>query len=227
MIGSGYPPSACAGVRVPVTASAATPRKTIAPAGTGRTIEPTMVPRKIARSRQDLALMPSGTGIRRILETTAATVPHRTSSSRLVSVSAVACGLRGGGSGRGRDSGDRSLRRRGSCHRGPNMLRPHQRGQSRLIGSASAPQPAPTERGSPGGPDDQKPTTHNRLPRARPDLTRYPGEFSLLGRGSLVLGYPLVRSRSRATLHAVGVSTRQVKSRPVFPSRRPEWMNAN
>src|SRR6476469_7670970 len=31
----------------------------------------------------------------------------------------------------------------------------------------------------------------------------------------------------RATLRGQGVSTRQVKNRPVFPSRRPEWTNVN
>ena len=53
---------------VPVNAMAATPRNTIAPAGIGRTIDPTMVPRKIASSRHDLTVIPSGTGARRIAD---------------------------------------------------------------------------------------------------------------------------------------------------------------
>src|SRR5262245_17493625 len=64
---------------------------TIALAGTGRTIEPTMVPMKIARSRQDFAVIPSGTGTSRIATTTIATMHQRTRRSRRVKVSAAPC----------------------------------------------------------------------------------------------------------------------------------------
>jgi hypothetical protein len=57
--GSLYPLSASAGVIVPVTAMAQTPKSTTAPAGAGR-IEPTMVAMKMASSHHDLSLMPSG-----------------------------------------------------------------------------------------------------------------------------------------------------------------------
>ena len=43
---------------------AAIPSSTIAPPGSGRTIEPTMVATKIASSRQDCGVTPSGTGTR-------------------------------------------------------------------------------------------------------------------------------------------------------------------
>src|SRR5689334_18394172 len=54
----------------------------MAPAGTGRTMDPTMVPRKIASSRHDFGVMPSGTGARRMPATVMMTMPHRTTTSR-------------------------------------------------------------------------------------------------------------------------------------------------
>ena len=69
----------------------------MAPAGTGRTIDPTMVPRKIASSRHDLTVIPAGTGAARMIATVAMTAPHRRMTSRLVSVSFAVCA--GGPSG--------------------------------------------------------------------------------------------------------------------------------
>jgi hypothetical protein len=51
-IGSAYPCSAAIGVIVPVNASTQTAMKTTAPIGAGRTIDPMMVARKMANSRQ-------------------------------------------------------------------------------------------------------------------------------------------------------------------------------
>src|SRR6185437_1340587 len=61
-IGSEYPLSDFAGESVFVSAIVETPRKTTAPAGTGRTIEPTIVAVKIARRRHDSGVIPAGTG---------------------------------------------------------------------------------------------------------------------------------------------------------------------
>src|SRR4051812_5145819 len=63
----------------------------MAPAGTGRTIDPTMVPRKSASSRHDLAVIPSGTGAARMSPTVANTAPQRSMRSRLLSVSFAVC----------------------------------------------------------------------------------------------------------------------------------------
>jgi len=50
-IGSAYPRRASSGVMVPVIAIAHTPKKITAPMGAGRTIDPTMVARKMASNR--------------------------------------------------------------------------------------------------------------------------------------------------------------------------------
>ena len=75
--GSAYPESASRGVIVFVMASAATPRKTTAPAGTGRTIDPTIVAVKIAKRCHDSGVIPEGTGIARIMSAELATITQR------------------------------------------------------------------------------------------------------------------------------------------------------
>src|SRR4030095_694269 len=57
--------------------NAVTPSKTIAPPGTGLTIDPVMVAAKIASSRQDCEVIPVGGGTRRMPTATANTIPQR------------------------------------------------------------------------------------------------------------------------------------------------------
>ena len=64
----GITASALATGRVPVSANAETPSSTIAPPGTGRTIEPTIVATKIANKCHDWAVIPAGTGINKTTE---------------------------------------------------------------------------------------------------------------------------------------------------------------
>ena len=131
--GSAYPPSACAGAIVPVSATAATPTSTIAPPGIGRTIDPTMVPRKIARSRHALGVIPSGTGASRTAETVAMAGPSGSRRSRGVSDSWAVWPTGApeaswvGGWTDGADEGGA-----GVTVIGPNMRRFGVRGQSQL-----------------------------------------------------------------------------------------------
>ena len=62
---------------VPVTAIAQTPRNTTAPADSGWTIEPTIVAAKIAKSRHDAWVMPSGGPNQRMTSAMANTATQR------------------------------------------------------------------------------------------------------------------------------------------------------
>src|SRR4029079_14674822 len=61
-MGSAYPLRASTGVMVPVSAIAQTPKRTMELAGAGRTMEPTIVAMKMARRRQEAAVIPVGAG---------------------------------------------------------------------------------------------------------------------------------------------------------------------
>src|SRR5687768_10117263 len=76
-MGSAYPRSESTGVMVPVTAIAQTPRNTTAPAESGWTIEPTIVAAKIANSRHEVSVMPSGAPKARIMRAVANTAAQR------------------------------------------------------------------------------------------------------------------------------------------------------
>src|SRR5687767_2758118 len=76
-MGSAYPRSDSAGVIVPVTAMAQTPRNTMAPAESGCTMDPMIVAAKIANSRHEVAVMPSGGPNARITPAVANTAAQR------------------------------------------------------------------------------------------------------------------------------------------------------
>jgi hypothetical protein len=77
-IGSAYPARALATGKVPVMASAETPIKTIAPPGTGRTMDPIMVATKIAKRCQDWLVIPEGTGMNKTAQPESNTIAHLT-----------------------------------------------------------------------------------------------------------------------------------------------------
>src|SRR5688572_463674 len=80
-IGSAYPRSDSAGVIVPVTAIAQTPRNTTAPAESGCTMDPTIVAEKMAKSRHEEAVIPSGGPNARMMRAVANTAAQRQISS--------------------------------------------------------------------------------------------------------------------------------------------------
>lgn len=76
-MGSAKPARAWRGVITLKSAMAQTPRKTTAPGGMGRAIDPTIVAVKMASSRHDSTVMPLGRGMARTKAAAPSTANHR------------------------------------------------------------------------------------------------------------------------------------------------------